>query len=318
MPALFLSEADVAELMDMEASIDVVEEVFRRLASGEAVNVPRWRATAPGIVLHAMSGAATYRNMVGLKAYTTTKKGAKFHVFAYNSETGALEAVIEADYLGRLRTGAASGVATEVMARPESKIVGLLGTGQQARTQLKAVCTVRRIERVEVYGRDAERREKFAAEMSEFCGTQVVPVHAPDEAAAEKDIVICATSSRTPVFDGRVIEEGTHLNVIGSNWWNKAEIDDTMVRRADIIVCDSVEQCQREAGDFAAALEAGAFEWSKARELSQVVTGNETGRATADDVTLFKSVGLAVEDVAMAAELLERAREEGLGKPLPF
>lgn len=317
MPALYLSEDDVRELMDMDASIQVVEEMFRRLAAGEAMNIPRARAQAPGIMLHTMSAAAQYLGMVGLKAYTTTRAGAQFHVFAYDA-TGKLQAVIEANYLGQLRTGAASGVATEAMARPDAKIVGIFGTGLQARTQLKAVCTVRRIERVEVYGRDADRQSKFAAEMSEYCATQVVPVHSPEEAASEKDIIICATSSRTPVFHGRHIDEGTHLNVVGSNWWNKAEIDDTTVRRADVIACDSIEQCKIEAGDFAAALEEGAFEWSRAVELSAVVTGQETGRATPENITLFKSVGLAIEDVAMAAVILKRAREEKIGKPLPF
>lgn len=316
MPALYLTEADVDELMDVDDSIEVIEQLFRRLAAGEAVNVPRVRAVAPGVILHTMSAAVPYLGLVGLKSYVTTKQGARFHVTIYDALTGEMRALIEANTLGQLRTGAASGVATECMARPDAKVVGVFGTGFQARTQLKAVCCVRRIERVEVYGRDPERRERFAAEMTEFCATQVVPVHSPDEAASEKDIVICATSSRTPVFDGRHLEEGTHLNVVGSNWWNKAEIDTATVRRADVIACDSIDQCRLEAGDFAAALEEGAFEWNRAVELSSVLTGRETSRATPEDVTLFKSVGLAVEDVAMAARLLERAEEEGLGRPL--
>lgn len=318
MTALYLTEADVDELMDVEDSIEVIEQLFRRMAAGEAVNVPRTRAVAPGVVLHSMSAAVPYLGLVGLKSYVTTKKGAKFHVTVYDAVTGELKALIEANTLGQLRTGAASGVATECMARPDAAVVGLFGTGFQARTQLKAVCSVRRIERVEVYGRDADRRAQFAAEMTEFCATKVVPVHSPDEAASEKDIIICATSSRTPVFDGRHIEEGTHLNVVGSNWWNRAEIDTATVRRADVIACDSIEQCRIEAGDFAAALEEGTFEWTKAVELSAVLTGQETARATPEDITLFKSVGLAVEDIAMAARLLERAKEEGIGKPLLF
>jgi ornithine cyclodeaminase/alanine dehydrogenase-like protein (mu-crystallin family) len=256
--------------------------------------------------------------MVGWKAYTTTRAGARFHVCLSDAATGQPAAFIEANFLGQLRTGAASGVATEIMARPDAKVVGLLGSGLQARTQLKAVCSVRRIERVEIYSRDAERRTKFAAEMSEYCGTQVVPVHAPDEAAAEKDIVICATASRTPVFDGRVLDEGTHLNVVGSNWLNKAEIDGVTIRRSDVVVCDSIEQCRLEAGDFVASLEEGTFEWSRAAELSAVVAGQQTGRATPENVTLFKSVGLAIEDVAIGAKILELAREEGMGQPLPF
>ena len=231
MSALFLTENDVRELMDMEASIEVLEEAFRQMGIGGAENVPRARTHAEGIYLHTMSAAADYLGVVGWKAYTTTAAGPQFHVAIYRAEDGVMTALIEANYLGQLRTGAASGVATEYMARHDAHVVGILGAGLQARTQLKAVCAVRDIQTVEVYCRDEERRRKFAEEMSEWCNTRVVPVHAPDEAAAEKDIVICASSGRTPLFDGRVLDEGTHLNVVGSNFLNKAEIDVTTVRR---------------------------------------------------------------------------------------
>ncbi len=318
MPALYLTEDDVRELIDMELAIEITEEAFRRLAVGEARNVPRARAEAPGIMLHTMSAAAEYLGMVGWKAYTTTRRGARFHVGVYDSATGEMLALIEADFLGQLRTGAATGVATQYMARPDSRIVGLFGAGHQARTQLKAVCSVRRIERVEVYCRDDERRAAFAAEMTEYCATEVVPARVPDQAAEEKDIVICATNSKVPVFDGRVLEEGTHINAVGSNFWTKAELDVDTIRRADSIVCDSIEQCRLEAGDFREAIEQGVTDWRLMHELADVVTGSETGRALPESVTLFKSVGLAIEDVAMAHAILAGAREAGLGKVLPF
>lgn len=316
--AIFLTEDDVREVMDMEASITVIEKAFQALGNGTAQNVPRRRAKAPGIMLHSMSAAAEYLGRVGWKNYTTTAQGAKFLVGLYLAETGKLEALIEADYLGQLRTGAASGVATEFMARPDSRIVGLLGSGLQARTQLKAVCTVRQIERVEVYSRNAERCEQFAEEMSEYCLTEVAPVHGPDEAAAEKDIVICATTSKTPVFDGRVLEPGTHLNVVGSNHAGKAEIDVATIQQAEHIVCDSIEACKIEAGDFAEALNQGVTDWRLMHDLADVVAGRQTGRATPEDVTLFKSVGLAIEDVAIATEILKRSHAANLGSPLPF
>jgi alanine dehydrogenase len=317
MAAIYLREDDVHELLDIETAIEAVEGAFRSLAEERAVNVPRTRARAPGIALHVMSAAAEYLGYVGWKIYTTTRSKTVFHVGLSAVDSGELVALIEADYLGQLRTGATSGVATEYMARPEAKTVGLFGTGKQARTQLKAMTAVRRIERAEVYSRDAERRQRFAREMSEFCGTQVVPVHSPVEAVADKDIVICATTSEVPLFEGRVLEPGTHLNVIGSNYLTKSEIDVETVRRADTIVCDSVEACRREAGDFVEALEAGVTDWSLMRDLGDVVTGRQTGRALPEHITLFKSVGLAVEDVALAVKLLERAREEKVGQPLP-
>lgn len=318
MPALFLNESDVRELLDMEAAIDLVEAAFRELASGQAQNIPRRRAQAPGIMLHTMSASAEYLGRIGWKSYTTTREGARFLVGLYDGTTGELLALIEADWLGQLRTGAASGVATEYMARPDSAVVGVIGTGTQARTQLKAVCTVRRIERIEVYGRDADRRAAFADEMSEYCGTQVEPVHSPDTAVAEKDIVITATSSRVPVFEGRSVDTGTHLNVIGSNFPQKSEIDAETIRRIDSIVCDSVEQCRIEAGDLIDAVDQGLTDWRLMHDLGDVVTGQQTGRAQPEHVTLFKSVGLAIQDVALATELLDRAIEEGMGQRLPF
>ena len=318
MSALYLREADVRELLDMELAIDVIEQAFQQLAEGRASNVPRQRAHAPGIYLHTMSAAAEYLGLVAWKTYTTTAKGARFLVGVSSQLDGSLLALIEADYLGQLRTGAASGVATSYMARPDSKVVGLFGTGHQARTQLKAVCTVCRVEVVEVYSRSEERRQAFAEEMSEYCNTRVVAVHSPDEAAAEKDIVICASTSRAPLFDGRVLDEGTHINAIGSNFLERTELDETTVRRADIIVCDSIAQCRLEAGDFVAALENGATDWRLMHELSDVVSGRTPGRAAPEQITLFKSVGLAIEDLALAAKLIELAKVEGFGERLPL
>lgn len=318
MPALFLTEDHVRELLDMPTAIEVVEELFRQCADGRAKNVPRARVTGGKMMLHTMSGVCEYLGIGGWKAYSTTRDKSRFLVGLYHLTTGEPVAFIEADTLGQLRTGAATGVATEFLARPDAKVVGLFGAGWQARSQLKAVCSVRRIERVEVYCRDAARRETFAAEMSEFCATRVVPAHTPDDAAAEKDIVICATTSKTPLFDGRVLDEGTHLNVIGSNFLTKAEVDVATIHRADRIVCDSLEQCRLEAGDFIPAIEAGVTDWSLMHELSDIVSGRQTGRALPENITLFKSVGLAMEDVALGAKLLQLAEEAGLGQRLPF
>jgi len=317
MPTVYLTEDDVTAVMDMPTAIEVVEEAFRQLGAKKAVNIPRARAKIPGAMLHTMSAGAEYLGLVGFKAYTTTRQGARFHVAVYD-QSGELQALIAADHLGRFRTGAASGVATEYMARPDAKVVGLFGTGKQARTQLEAVCCVRKIERVDVYSPQPEHREQFAEEMSEWCETEVVPMHAPDLTAMEKDILITATTSDGPVFDGSVFDDGTHLNVIGSNFLAKTEVDQTTLRRIDHFVCDSVEQCKGEAGELALAVSEGIREWSSMHDLADVVAGRETGRATPQDNTLFKSVGLAIEDVALAAEILRRAREAGLGQALPL
>lgn len=318
MPAIYLTEEDVAWLLDMDTAIDCVEEAFRQLAFEKADHQPRRRASAGTSTLHMMSAAAEYLNFVGYKAYVTTRGGNRFQFALSDAEHGQPVALIEANLLGQMRTGAASGVATKYMARPDARIVGCFGTGFQARAQLKAICSVRRIERVDVYSRNAERRSRFADEMSEYCNVRMVAVHSPEEAAAEKDIVLCATTSKAPLFDGHILEQGTHVSAIGSNYLTKAEIDVTTIRRADHVVCDSLEACKLEAGDFVPAIEDGSLDWTRVRELGEVVVGRETGRAVPEDITLFKSVGLALQDLAVAVRIYQRARLEGLGQPLPF
>lgn len=318
MAVLFLREADVLKLLDMPAAVEAVEEAFRRLAAEEAVDVPRQRAIAPGVVLHSMSAAAPYLGLVGWKAYVTTRAAATFHVGVYEHESGALVALIEADHLGRLRTGATTGVAAEWMADAEASELGLFGAGRQAATQLAGIAAVRPIRRAFVYSRNAEKREQFAERMSRELSIEVVPVDRPQEAAGELPIVVTATSSREPVFDGTWLDEGALVCAIGSNWQHRAEIDAAVIRRADHIVCDSVEACQHEAGDFVDALEKGIFDWSRAVNLADVVAGRAVGRNQRKGITLFKSVGLAIEDVALAHVLIQRAREQGVGQELPI
>jgi alanine dehydrogenase len=318
MAAIYLTETDVAWLLDMPTAIECVEQAFLALHRGDAENQPRRRAAGGSAMIHTLTAAADYLGYGGLKAYSTTKEAARFHVLLYDLKTGTLAAMIEANLLGQMRTGAASGVATKYMARPEAAFVGCFGTGFQARAQLQAVCAVRRIQEVEVYGRNEERRRRFAEEMTELCCVPVRAIAQPEEVAIEQDIIITATTSKVPLFDGRDLAEGTHLNVIGSNYLSKAEVDIATIRRCDHVVCDSLAACELEAGDFVPAIEAGVMTWSQVKELGAVMTGQTTGRAQPQDITLFKSVGLGVEDVAVATEVLRRAREERVGQLLPF
>lgn len=316
MTAIYLTEADVDSLLTMPLALEVCEEAFRRLASGEAENIPRARVQAPGIMLHSMSAAAGYLGLVGWKNYTTTRQAARFHVGLYDT-SGAMVALIEADKLGQLRTGATTGVAVGYMADREAAELGLFGAGWQAESQLRAVCAVRAIRVAYVYSRNQQKRESFAERMSGELQIEVRPVDRPQEAAEELPIVVTATTSREPVFDGNWLAEGALVCAVGSNWLNKAEIDATVVRRADNIVCDSIKACQIEAGDFVDAIEKGIFDWSRAVDLADVVAGKATGRNTRESIALFKSVGLAIEDIALGAKLVELARERGPGRELP-
>jgi ornithine cyclodeaminase/alanine dehydrogenase-like protein (mu-crystallin family) len=318
MHVLLLTEEDVRQLLTMEMALEAVEHGLRKMALDEVQNVPRSRAQTDHAILHVLSAAAKTLGMMGYKAYSTARKGAQFHMGLYDGKTGALLALIQADYLGQVRTGAASGVATKYMARPDAAEVGLFGTGKQARTQLQAVCKVRPISRVQVYSPNEEHRRRFAAEMSDLCATEVEPVPGPEMAAEDKDIVITATSAREPVLNGHWIAEGTHLNAIGSNFLGKSEVDVLTVRRCASIVVDSKDQARLEAGDLVQALEEGSIRWSDIRELGQVIVGRYPGRARAQDVTLFKSLGIAIEDVAVAAKVYAAAQAAGVGRMLEW
>lgn len=230
MSVLFLREAEVEQLLDMPTTIAVIREAFRQLAADRVQNVPRQRARGNGIILHSMSAAADYLGVVGWKQYTTTKAGAKFHVGLYEQATGSLIALIEADRLGQMRTGAVTGIAASVLANRESDRVGVLGSGWQAESQLEAVATACNTARAVVYSRDASRREAFAANMSARLGIEVVAVTEPRDAVESLPIVITATTSRTPVFDGNWLCEGALVCAIGSNSPQRAELDLTTVR----------------------------------------------------------------------------------------
>ncbi|MEQ8785420.1 MAG: ornithine cyclodeaminase family protein [Pirellulaceae bacterium] len=310
---LHLTETDVAELLEMPLVIDVMQQAFLRWAAGEADNVPRVRAKGKGIVLHSMCAAADYLGLVGWKEYTTTRHGARFHVGLYEQESGRLIALIEADRLGQMRTGAVSGLAAKYLAPSGARRMGLLGSGWQAESQLLAMHAACDLEQALVYSRDAEKRQAFAARMSQQLQIEVVAVDEPRQAVEGLPIVVTATSSRQPVFDGAWLSPGTLVCAMGSNWLNKAEIDRETVRRAAVVVCDSVDACRHEAGDFTPSLEHGEFTWDTAVELRDIVAGQREARVS-DDIVIFKSVGLALEDVALGGKLLELARDRGLGR----
>lgn len=316
MPVLYLTEDDVRQVLTMDVALTAVEAAFRKLSLDEAENVPRQRCQTDHVVLHVLPAAAKTLNAVGYKAYTTSKAGARFHVTLFDPKTGELTAVLQADYLGQVRTGAASGVATKKLARPDAATVGLYGTGKQAHTQLIAVCKVRKVTRVHVYSRDEAKRTAFAAEMGRECGTEIVPVATPEEAATGLDIVITATNSREPVLRGAWVADGAHLNVIGSNFLAKAEVDADVFRRAALVTVDSKEQARTEAGDFTAALRDGILHWSNVYEFAHVLTGRYPGRQSPADVTVFKSLGLGVEDIAVAVKVVELARQRRIGREL--
>ncbi|MDT7885299.1 MAG: ornithine cyclodeaminase family protein [Thermoflexus sp.] len=314
---LLLREEEVQVLLSVGDAIEALERTFRAQAEGRAVNLPRQRVRWPGGTLHVMAAGDLGSGYVGLKAYTAVGGQTRFVVLLFHAERGELLAIIEADRLGRLRTGAATGLATRYLARPDARVVGMIGAGRQAATQLMAVCAVRPIAEARVYSPTPERRAAFAHRMRETLGIPVQAVERPEAAVEGADILITITSAREPVLRGAWLRPGVHLNAAGSNALLRRELDEEAIARADLIVIDSRAQGQIEAGDFLEPLERGRLQWERVYELRDVVAGR-VGRAHPEQITLFKSLGIALEDVAVAAVAYERARAQGAGERIRF
>ena len=306
-----VTEQQVREAVTMPEAMDVVERMLLRLAAGRAVNHPRRRvAMESRTLLHYMAGGDNDNGLVGIKVYASNPAvGApNFEVLLFDSNTAQLLAAIEANILGQIRTGAASGVATRHLARKDASRVAIFGSGFQAETQLEAVSCARQLDRVRVFSRKPARREAFAQRMGERLGLPIAASESPEEALEGADIVITVTNSRSPVFRGRLLRPGTHINAAGSNHVMRREIDGDAVRMASLIAVDSMEQAHMEAGDLTQAAEDGVFDWAEACELPDVLAGNRPGRTSAEQITLFESQGLAVEDIAMADFLYRKLR----------
>jgi len=318
---LYLTEEDVTRFLDVRECIDALEASFRDWGEGRASNRPRSRASLPGGLLHVLPAASDRLGRMAVKAYATTRGGARFVVLLFDAATSDLLAMFEADRLGQIRTGAASGLATRLLSRPDSRVLGLIGSGWQARSQVQAIACVRSLEAVHVYGRDRERLDRFCREMTETCGLPVTPAGSAAEAVGAADIVVTATSSATPVLLGDWLAPGCHVNATGSNRPGRRELDRHAVQRADRIVIDSIEQARLEAGDLLpeadAASDAGDDPLERAVELAMVVAGRVPGRTDDRQITLFKSLGLGLEDLAAASLVYDRAVAAGAGRPFP-
>lgn len=311
--ALLLKECDVEQLLTMPLAMDLVERVHREYSAGNAIDVPRERTRLPKASLHILQGAVPSAGVFGYKAYTASREGIRFIVYAFGAERGNLEAIVEANFLGMVRTGAAGGVAAKWLARPEAKVAGVFGSGWQAQGQVEALAAARRLERVKVWSRKADRLAAFCARMRARLGIDVSPAASPEETVRGSDILVTITTAATPVFDGDWVEPGTHINAAGSNSLLRREIDEATVRKCSPIVVDSRPTALREAGDLLPALEKGRLHAGQLVELGEVLDGTRPGRTRPDQVTLFESQGMAVQDLILAAELARMARDRGLG-----
>jgi len=315
----YLSEADVERLLTMPMAVEAVEHALRDRALGQAVDVPRVRAHIPAGTLHVMEGAAPSLGYIGFKAYYAMHgKGTRYYLNLFNCESGKLDAIIAASFIGLMRTGAASGVATRHLARENSSVLAMIGAGKQAAGQLEAVCSVRDITEVRVYSRTRERSERFCATMSSRLPIRVTPVASVADAVRGADIINLVTKAITPVLSGDLVEPGQHMNAAGSNALSRREIDEKAVQRADRIVVDARSTARNECGDLLPLVERGLLQWELLPELGEVIAGRESGRSSPDDFTLYESHGMALQDIYCGAHVLELARAQGIGIDLPM
>lgn len=317
--ALLLTETDVRSLLTMPLAMEAVEAAFRRIAEGTASVHPRHRLHLAGFsYLHYMAAADGAGGYEGLKIYTSSREGLRFMIPLFHAKTGELLAILEGDYLGQVRTGAATGLATKLLAREDAHVIGIIGTGLQAKTQLEAIVSVRKIDRVLAFGRNVERREGFAREMAASLHLPVVATATAEEVVRAADILVTVTTASAPVVESRWVRPGTHINAVGANFPQKRELDSETVMRSNLIFVDSCEQAKMEAGDLIQSFQDEPERWNRVKELAELVTEKTTGRTSRDQITLFKSNGIAIEDVVTAGRVYELAVEWKVGRQMQF
>jgi ornithine cyclodeaminase/alanine dehydrogenase-like protein (mu-crystallin family) len=307
---LYLTEAEVEAVVSPAVAVDAVEGCFRRMADGDVEIAPRRRLRLPEGSLADMAASDRGLGLAGGKLYAATPNGTTFVVCLFDAESSELVAVLEADRLGQLRTGAASGVAARHLAKSGATSLGVIGCGHQAETQVACVrAAVPALERVVAYCRTPEKLAAFCAQVG------AEPGESHRDAAAQ-DVVVTITSSRDPVLRGEWLRPGALVAAAGANVVTRRELDNAVLERAAFVCCDLLAQAKLESGDLVEPVEAGVLDWLEVHELHEVVVGETAGRQSDDDVVVFKSNGLAAWDIAVAAEAVRLAREKGVGTEL--
>jgi alanine dehydrogenase len=315
---LYFTEADVRELLPMREAIALMQSVFERLAKGEAINQPRRRLILPtGSVLHYMAGSDG--RYFGAKVYSAhARHGAHFLFLLYRAENAEPLAIIEANHLGQIRTGAASGLATKYMARRDADTLGIIGSGFQARSQLEAMLAVKPFRQVKVWSRDSAKRTAFATECTSLFSTPVAATDTAEEAVRGAMVVVTATNAKEPVLAAEWIAPGAHINAMGSNQANRRELPPELIQQAGVIAVDSIEQARMESGDLILALDENGWKNPKIVELKDVVAGAALRERPHEAITIFKSNGIAVEDVISAGYVFEHGSKQGRGSKMPY
>ncbi len=315
---LFLDEICVAGLVGMDDALKAVEDVFAEVGRGTVTNVPRVRAPLGDGTLRITAAVLNARGYYGIKVSSTTIfESSAGRVFSlYKADSGELAAIVQVFAMGALRTGAASGIATKYMARPDAHRLAVIGTGRQARTQAEAICKIRPITEIRIHSRSNENRARFCRALAPLAA-DVFGTDSAEEAVRGADIIVTATTATEPVLKGAWLAPGSHVNAIGANYEYRRELDTDVVAKAAVIATDDREQVKYEATDLAAPVAERIITWDQVLGLGDIVAGNRPGRNGPGDITLFKSLGVALEDVALAACAYEKALETGAGQKLP-
>jgi len=298
----FFSESDVERLLEPAQAVEVIEACFARLARGSIENRPRYRLRLDHGALAVMAASDLELGYAGAKVYAGFADGARFVVVLFRADAPELVAVVDADKLGQLRTGAASGVAAKHLARSGAASLGVIGCGWQAETQVACIrAAVPTVERVVVYCRTESKLRSFC----ERFGAE--PGESPRD-AARCDVVVTVTGSPDPVLRGDWLSEGALVCAVGANDGKRRELDNAVLERASFVCCDSRENAKLESADLIEPVAGGVLDWLEVHELQEVVAGETSGRQSDDDIVVFKSNGLAAWDVAAAAAVVERAK----------
>lgn len=314
MNPLYLTEDDVRRLVTVPEAIACLRASFVDQANGRAFTNPRQRLRMPDGSLHLMSAAVP--GYFGFKAYTVAGGRTQFLFFLYESGSAELAALMQADSLGQIRTGAASGLATDLLALPDAAEAAIFGAGWQAESQLTAIDAVRSLKKVWIVGRRPERIEAFIGRMQPRVRAELARADSAEAAVKASAVVTTITSSKEAVLRGEWLQPGQHINAAGANALLRRELDDSAILRANRIVVDSIDQSRIESGEFLAAIETGRRHWEDFCELRDLAAGLKPGRTTPADITLFKSAGIALEDVALGRLVYERAVQQKAGRPL--
>lgn len=311
---LYITEAEVARLVTVKDAIAALEEMFALWGDPLIQNLPRQRAKLPVGAFNHMGASYGAKKIYGLKAYAGGKGSTQGHVLIYSNEDFSLKAMIECDLLGQTRTGAASGLATKMLANPDARTLGVIGTGRQSRSQVMAVCAVRPIERVLVFARTPASREDYSKEMEKALEIEFRPVPSAEACVRDADVIVTITKSSEPVIRNEWLRPGAHVNAAGANSADRREIDAETVLRASVKATDQVAQAKVEAAEYRDLVAAGKLTWTDVSELGDIVSRKAKGRTSPADVTLFKSLGIALEDMAFGEVVYHKALAQGVGR----